>query len=292
MNLNVKDTNFLTGLNTITKIIISLLFSVIVVFLKSEISLWIVFGASVLYLLPLKKYKLMVIMYLLILMMFGISTLFTGILTKMMANMRSPKTEMTHGAGSEKPALETDNPEKQSEGSEEVSAAKPKKRMGHPGAGSEKISMMVPFLRTALMMNLMFALTLSSGIRKLTNVLKTIRLPRFMFLPIIVVFRFVPSFLNEIRQIAENMKIKTAQPAIAIMFSKPRLYLRLLLIPSVIRSLRVAEELSAAAELKGISSSKNITNSVPEKWKLPDFAVLSLSLILAAAVLILDGGAV
>ncbi|PID28327.1 MAG: hypothetical protein CSB55_04995 [Candidatus Cloacimonadota bacterium] len=293
MNFNVKDTNFLTGLNTKTKIILSLLFSVIVVFLETPAALWIVFGASVVYLLPLKKYKLMIIMYIMILLMFGISSLFTTFLTSAMKKITARKTEMMDSGIGKMEGHEKNKMMRGMSGSEKNDSGKPKMpMMKHPGSGDKKISMVVPFLRTSLMMNLMFALTLSSGIRKLTNVLKTLRLPRFLFLPIIVVFRFVPSFLNEIKQIAENMKIKTGKPPVLIMFSKPRLYLRLLLIPSVIRTLRAAEELSAAAELKGIEGSKNITNSAPESWKFADFAVLFLAVIFIAAAFYFNGEAI
>ena len=267
MNLNNTEKNFLTNFNTITKIIISLLFSIVVVFLKKELSLTVLFGASVIYLLPLKRFKLMIIMYIFLLLMFGISTFFTGAMEKMMSKMMTKQTEIQST-----PVAEIKN-----QNGEEVKAKKPK-RMGHPGRSKEKISMTVPFLRTALMLNLMFALTLSSGVRKMTNVLKTLKLPRIIFLPIIVVFRFVPSFLNDIKQIAENMKIKTAKPAFAVMFSNPKKYLRLLIIPSVIRSLRSSEELSAAAEMKGIDGSKNITNSAPEKWQINDALVIILSI--------------
>lgn len=277
MILKIREKNFLTELNTITKIIVSLIFSVIVVFLKKEISLLIIFLASIFYLLPLRKYKLMIISYTFILILFGISTLFTGALEKMMAKAMSAQSQVHH---------ETIQHQEKSE----VSTEKPKS-MGHPGRNKEKISMTVPFLRTALMLNLVFALSLSSGIRKLTNVLKTIRLPRIIFLPTIVIFRFVPGFLHEMGQILENIKIKTAKPPVQIMFTNPKLYIRLLLIPSVVRSLKSAEELSAAAEMKGISGNKDITNSAPENWKFADVIILTITVALCIVAFLYENGA-
>ncbi len=69
------------------------------------------------------------------------------------------------------------------------------------------------------------------------------------------------------------------------MITKPRLFIRLMIIPAVIRALRSAEELSAAAELKGLSGTEKIINSTPEKWGWRDALAATLTLLISVTVI-------
>lgn len=236
------EDNYLVELNTITKLAITLFFSVFIVFIKNENALLLLFGASILYVAPLKKWKAMLIGYTIISFMYISSIFFTTLLGL----------------------------------------------IGERFGVSENFEMLIPFLRVAFMINLSLALTLSSGVRKLTNVLKTIKTPRFIFLPTIVVFRFVPSFINDIKQIHQSIKLKVGNINFKMMITKPKLFIRLMIVPAVIRALRSAEELSAAAELKGISSSDKINNSTPEHWSWRDLMAFSITILLSLAVVYLN----
>lgn len=239
--LHTED-NYLVQLNTITKLAITLFFSIFIVFINNENALLVLFGASVLYVAPLKKWKAMIIGYAIIMLMYLSSILFTTLLGL----------------------------------------------IGERFGVSENFEMLIPFLRVAFMINLSLALTLSSGVRKLTNVLKTIKIPRFIFLPTIVVFRFVPSFINDIKQIQQSIKLRVGSINFKMMITKPRLFIRLMIVPAVIRALRSAEELSAAAELKGISSSNKINNSTPELWSWRDLMAFSVTVVLSLTVVYLN----
>lgn len=142
------------------------------------------------------------------------------------------------------------------------------------GIGMKGYTAVVPFLRIAIMMNFSIALILSSQTKKLINVLKTLHTPRVIFLPILVIFRFVPLFSRDIKQIHESIKIRIGSFNFFTMLLKPLLFIRLIMAPSVIRALRSADELAAAAELKGISDTKKVTNSSPEFLKFRDVATL------------------
>ncbi len=236
MNLQIKSgDNYLSNINTITKLFITLFFSIFIVFMKDEKALIFLFVASCLYVLPMKKFKAMLIGYAMILLMFLSSIGFSYLL----------------GLWAKRYGLKED------------------------------FAMLIPFLRVGFMINLTLALTLSSGIKKLVNVLKTLRFPRTIFLPTIVIFRFLPSFINDVKQIHESIKIKIGHFNLFTMITKPRLFTRLMIIPAVIRALRAAEDLSAAAELKGISGINKITNSNPEKWSYRD----ALSFVILVSVI-------
>jgi len=241
MQLHAED-NYLIQLNTITKLVITLFFSIFVVFIKTESALLVLFGASVLYVAPLKKWKAMLIGYAIIIVMYLSSIFFTTLLTL----------------------------------------------VGEKFGVDENFELLIPFLRVAIMINLSLALTLSSGVRKLTNVLKTIKTPRFIYLPAIVVFRFVPSFINDIKQIHQSIKLKIGSINFIMMVTRPKLFIRLMIIPAVVRALRSAEELSAAAEIKGISDSDGIKNSTPEFWTWKDFLAFTITIVLSIAVVLLN----
>ncbi len=246
MNLQIKsDDNYLANINTLTKLFITLFFSIFIVFMKNETALIFLFVSSCLYVLPMKKFKAMLIGYAMILLMF-ISSIGFSYLLGLVA-----------------------------------------KRYGL----KEDFAMLIPFLRVGFMINLTLALTLSSGVKKLVNVLKTLRFPRTIFLPTIVIFRFLPSFINDVKQIHESIKIKIGHFNLFTMISKPRLFTRLMIIPAVIRALRAAEDLSAAAELKGISGINKITNSNPEKWSWKDgLSFVILISVVAISIILNKGG--
>jgi energy-coupling factor transport system permease protein len=236
--------NYLSRLNTVTKLTITLFFSVLIVFMKTETGLLILFGASLLYVAPLRRWKIMLLGYALLLVMFGMSLLFSHLMGLLAESF-----------------------------------------------GAEgNFQLLVPFLRVSFMINLVIALTMSSGVRRLTNVLKTVRMPRFLFLPLIVVFRFVPSFINEIRQIHRSIRLKVGNPNFFMMITRPRLFIRLMVMPAVIRALRSAEELSAAAELKGISGSDRVVNSTPESWTWRDGLAYGLAAALTVAAIHFNAG--
>jgi len=220
--------NYLSNLNTLTKLIISLFFSVFIIFLTDKSALLFLFAFSFIYVLTLKKIKIMLFFYLIISIMFGMSLFFSFLLGLAIKNM----------------------------------------------GGHGNFIMLVPFLRIGIMINFSTALILSSKTKKLVNVLKTLHTPRVLFLPILVIFRFVLLFARDMKQIHESIKIRFGTFNFLTIILKPLLFIRLMIAPTVIRALRSADELAAAAELKGISDTKKITNSSPEIFRFRDAITL------------------
>jgi energy-coupling factor transport system permease protein len=57
------------------------------------------------------------------------------------------------------------------------------------------VSLAVPFLRVVVVMNVVIALVLASRIQAILTALKSFRLPLFIYLPAVVMVRFIPSFV-------------------------------------------------------------------------------------------------
>ncbi len=155
----------------------------------------------------------------------------------------------------------------------------------------EDFKMVAPFLRVAIMTNLTLAFILSVKIERVVVGLRLIRLPRFLFLPLIIVFRFVPSFFNDIKMIHAAIKIKIGEFTFFTILNSPQIAIRMMILPAVIRALRSAEELTMAAELKGISSNAKSTSIAPaDSWSLKDFAVLLVASMVTLITAIINFG--
>jgi len=149
-------------------------------------------------------------------------------------------------------------------------------------AGFELSRFLVPFLRLTVLMEVVLVLALSSRIQDILNTLRSLRLPLFLYLPAVVTVRFIPSFLHDIRQIHESLKIRGYSLNPVFLGLHPLLSFRLLFFPLVIRALRSAEDLAIAAELKGLGSSETVSVYRTARMGGADYGALAVTLVLVA----------
>ena len=143
----------------------------------------------------------------------------------------------------------------------------------------------VPFMRSAEMMNVVLPLALTCRIQELLTALKGLRLPFCIYIPAAVMIRFIPTFMHDIRQVAETLKIRGYSLTFGEMFRHPLMMLRLMFTPLLFRSLRTSEELGMAAELKGLESGSCFVPFRTQQWTKRDTALILLSLTVAALAL-------
>jgi len=141
--------------------------------------------------------------------------------------------------------------------------------------------LVVPFLRTGVMINVMLALALSSNIQSILTALKSLRLPFCIYIPAAVMVRFIPDFIEDVRQIAETVRIRGYRLTPWLLGRRPLLAVRLLLAPILFRALRTSDELGMAAELKGIGYSRTLS-----PYKSAHFGKLDVGAGLAALLLV------
>ncbi len=137
----------------------------------------------------------------------------------------------------------------------------------------------VPFLRGAVMLNVVLPLALTCRLQALLTALKGLHLPFCVYIPGAVMIRFIPTFMNDIKQVAETLKIRGYNLGIGEMFRHPFMMLRLLFTPLLFRCLRSSEELGIAAELKGLEAGGRFIPFRASVWISSD----TLLLILASA---------
>ena len=146
-------------------------------------------------------------------------------------------------------------------------------------------SLAVPFLRGAVMLNVVLPLALTSRIQALLTALKSLHLPFCIYIPAAVMIRFIPTFMNDIRQVSETLKIRGCHPGPGEMFRHPLMMLRLLFTPLLFRSLRTSEELGIAAELKGLEAGGRFVPFRESAWSGRDTLLVLLAVAACAAAL-------
>ncbi|MFP4348341.1 MAG: energy-coupling factor transporter transmembrane component T family protein [Thermodesulfobacteriota bacterium] len=148
---------------------------------------------------------------------------------------------------------------------------------------AEPAKLLVPFLRTGVMLNVALALALSSRIQALLSTLKSLRLPFCIYVPLAVMIRFLPTFVEDVRQIGECLRTRGYRLTPVHALVRPLFTARLLLAPLLFRSLRSSDELGMAAELKGLGSARKLTPLTTDRFSREDLLIAGLALLVIAA---------
>ncbi|MGE4469048.1 MAG: energy-coupling factor transporter transmembrane protein EcfT [Desulfovibrio sp.] len=156
----------------------------------------------------------------------------------------------------------------------------------------EMKTLVAPFLRIMLMLNVVFGLALTSRIQSVLTALKSLRLPGFIYIPAAVMIRFIPTFASDFKQIRQALKIRGYPVHPWALIRHPLRSVRVLFVPLVFRALRSADDLAMAAELKAVGGSGGFTRMRQESFGGRDWAVLGVCVaaVLGAVLLQLPHG--
>lgn len=214
-----------------TKMLISAVASIVVILLKSVPALALLSLASCCYLMLTRRWRVMVISWLVILLLWITAVGFMNLMHLIM-----PK-------------------------------------MGATGMAN----MLIPFLRSLVLVNTLLAMALSTRIQGILTTLRSLHLPYWLYIPAAVMVRFLPSLVEDMRQIAEAVRIKgyPLNPA-ALLFS-PWQTIRLLFVPMLFRALRTSDDLGIAAELKGVGYGSTISRFREQHFSRFDYGILAVS---------------
>ena len=231
-----RDAQKSAALDARSLMFVTLLASVVTIVISSFEGQMILFAASLLYALSIRRYRALFIAYGFMAVMMGIAALFTFGISKVMPSMTFSLT-----------------------------------------------SLAVPFLRGAVMLNVVLPLALTCRVQALLTALKSLHLPFCIYIPGAVMIRFIPTFMHDIRQVSETLKIRGYDLSFGEMFRHPLMMLRLLFTPLLFRALRTSEELGIAAELKGLEAEGRFVPFASSTWTRRD----TLLVFLAAATAVL-----
>ena len=119
---------------------------------------------------------------------------------------------------------------------------------------------------------------------ELMAVMKKIKIHRNIALPIIFMMRFFPVVKSEFKEIIDSLKLRGL-----ISIKKPFLTMEYLFVPMMFSSSKIAEELAAASEVRGISASGKHTSRREIKFGKFDFIVVILTVLLTIGLYFMEG---
>ena len=123
---------------------------------------------------------------------------------------------------------------------------------------------------------------------QVSAVLTRLRVPVFIYVPIMVMYRFFPIARDELSSTQEAMVLRGLQPGLRAMILHPLRHLELILIPFLLSATRIVDELSAAALLKAVGVGKSAeraprTTIIPTRFTRYDALAIGLCIMLVAA---------
>ena len=143
-------------------------------------------------------------------------------------------------------------------------------------------TMLVPFLRLVVMVNVILPLAFATRLQSLLGSLKSFRLPFCLYIPLAVMVRFIPTFVEDIRQIAEALRIRGYRLSWKQFLLHPVLTVRFVSVPLLFRSLKASEDLGIAAELKGLDAGRTMRPYAVPAWRRRDSILVLAALGVAA----------
>lgn len=119
---------------------------------------------------------------------------------------------------------------------------------------------------------------------ELMAVMKKMKVHRNIALPLIFMMRFFPVVRSEFSEIIDSLKLRGL-----ISFRKPLITMEYLFVPMMFSSSKIAEELAAASEVRGISANGKHTSRREIKFRKFDFLVIILTVLLTVGLYFMEG---
>ncbi|AOA00225.1 energy-coupling factor transporter transmembrane protein EcfT [Carnobacterium divergens] len=114
---------------------------------------------------------------------------------------------------------------------------------------------------------------------ELIAALQKCKVPRVVVIPLAVGLRFIPTIRQEFLMIMDVMRLRGIAPTVWNLWRHPILTFEYLLVPLVIRSLTIADDISMAAVTRGIENPGLRTSLREIKFKKADYFVITLLFI-------------
>ena len=97
----------------------------------------------------------------------------------------------------------------------------------------------------------------ATDIGEIVGAINKLKLPRFFTLSMVIVFRFIPTIKEEYQSVRTSQKFRGIGRHIFNIIVHPIIFYETLIVPLAIRIMRISDELSASAILRGADKSNN-----------------------------------
>lgn len=105
-------------------------------------------------------------------------------------------------------------------------------------------------------------------------------MPQSILLILVVIIRFVPTISGEIKTIKEAMKVRGFMGSKINVVLHPLRTMEYIVVPLIFRSIKVGDELAAAAIVRGIENPGKKKSYYETKLSKTDYVILGISLLL------------
>ena len=119
-------------------------------------------------------------------------------------------------------------------------------------------------------------------IQRVGAVLTQLRAPHVLYVPIMVVIRFFPMAMGELRAIIQAMTLRGLKPGVGQAMLHPLRTGEYVVIPFLGSAARIADELSAAAIIKGLGSEGARETAWTSRFGVGDAVVVATMVVLVA----------
>ena len=120
------------------------------------------------------------------------------------------------------------------------------------------------------------------------EVFSSIRIPKTVGISAIILFRFFPTIRYELTAIRNSLKFRGVGTHLAAILLHPYRNFKLTLIPLLIRTVKISEEMAAAAIVRGVTADNTVTSFEKVQWRKRDTAAFVLGLALLLSFIVVE----
>lgn len=118
------------------------------------------------------------------------------------------------------------------------------------------------------------------------------RLPQAITIPLVVMFRYIPTLRSEYRQIRNTMDIRGISDTVWKRIAHPLMTIEYILVPLLMRCLKVTDELAASGTTRGLELECKRYALRPVQFSWPEIATVIIAIIYVFTLLFLNRTAV
>ena len=118
----------------------------------------------------------------------------------------------------------------------------------------------------------------STKVSEFISAMEKSNVPKDIIIPLSVVFRYIPSIIEEIKSITNAMKMRGFGLTVKS-FKNPLKLIEFYMVPILISAVKTSDELSAASLTRGLSNPKKRTHLVDTEFTKLDYSLLLISVI-------------
>ena len=149
--------------------------------------------------------------------------------------------------------------------------------------------MMIFFLSRMTLIAMFGAyITRTTKISEMIEALNRMKVPRSISIPFSVLLRFAPTMGYELKALRENMRIRGVIKNKFFVLRNTIKYAACMLVPLLMRMIKVSDELSASALIRGLDSGDNRVTIVELRFKVMDLIAMIIGIFAVISVVVIQ----